>query len=53
MIEYKIWQYPRGNNPGGVLQTECIPAISTSNWQNNCFLIEIYEQQKTGEVPRA
>jgi hypothetical protein len=40
-IEYRFLQYPRGVNGGGMLDvTEC-PTISTSSWQNNCFLIEI------------
>ena len=39
--EYKFFQYPRGDNGGGVLDVEVCPTISTSSWQNNCFLIEI------------
>lgn len=41
----KMWQYPRGVNPGGVLNIDYCPTISTSSWQNNCFLIEIYEDK--------
>lgn len=39
--EFKFYQYPRGVNPGGVLKVQCCPTISTSSWENNCFLIEI------------
>ena len=43
-----MYQYPRGVNMGGVLNTEYCPTISTSSWQNNCFLIEInYEDKDT------
>lgn len=41
MKEYKMFQYPRGNNRGGVLNTDICPTISCSSWENNCFLIEI------------
>lgn len=47
-IEYKFLQYPRGANRGGVLDVEICPTISCSSWENNCFLIEIYEEQKVG-----
>lgn len=36
-----MYQYPRGVNEGGVLNTDICPTISCSSWQNNCFLIEI------------
>jgi site-specific DNA-cytosine methylase len=42
-MRYKFFQYPRGVNKGGVLNTEICPTISTSSWENNCFLIEIEE----------
>lgn len=41
MIEYKFWQYPRGANKGGVLNTDICPTISCSSWESNCLLIEI------------
>jgi hypothetical protein len=41
MKTYKMFQYPRGVNEGGVLNTDICPTISCSSWQNNCFLIEI------------
>lgn len=51
MKEHKMYQYPRGLNPGGVLNTDICPTISCSSWQNNCFLIEIiYEQQEVGDA---
>jgi hypothetical protein len=46
--EYKFLQYPRGANRGGVLDVEICPTISCSSWENNCFLIEIYEEQEVG-----
>lgn len=42
-MRYKFYQYPRGVNKGGVLNTEICPTISCSSWENNCFLIEIEE----------
>ena len=42
-MRYKFFQYPRGVNKGGILNTEICPTISTSSWENNCFLIEIEE----------
>lgn len=41
---YKFLQYPRGMNKGGVLDVEICPTISCSSWENNCFLIEIYDK---------
>lgn len=42
-MQYKFYQYPRGANKGGILKTEICPTISTSSWENNCFLIEIMQ----------
>lgn len=42
-MRYKFFQYPRGVNKGGVLNTEICPTISCSSWENNCFLIEIQD----------
>jgi hypothetical protein len=51
MKTYKMFQYPRGANRG-VLNTDICPTISCSSWQNNCFLIEIEdEQQETDTAP--
>ena len=36
-------------NKGGVLNTEICPIISTSSWENNCFLIEIHDGQETDD----
>lgn len=44
-MEYKMYQYPRGVNEGGVLNTDICPTISCSSWQNNCFLIEIEDER--------
>lgn len=43
MTNYNIYQYPRGNNDGGRLNTDVCPAITTRSWPYNCFLIEEYE----------
>lgn len=40
---YKFYQYPRGDNKGGVLDVDVCPTISCNSWQHNCFLIEISE----------
>lgn len=48
-MRYKFFQYPRGVNKGGVLNTEICPTISTSSWENNCFLIEIYDGQEADD----
>lgn len=52
-MEYKLWQYPRGANKGGVLNIDISPTISTSSWENNCLLIEIYEQENICDSPPA
>jgi hypothetical protein len=44
VIEYRFYQYPRGDNRGGVLDVDICPTISCSSWQHNCFLIEIYKE---------
>lgn len=43
MVEYKFYQYPRGVNKGGVLNTQVCPTISCSSWENNCLLLEMEE----------
>lgn len=48
MRAYDMFQYPRGVNEGGVLNTDICPTISCSSWQHNCFLIEI-EDEENGE----
>ena len=45
-MEYKMLQYPRGVNRGGVLDIEYCPTISCSSWQNNCLLVEIKEDER-------
>lgn len=44
MKEYRMYQYPRGDNDGGILNTDTCPTISSSSWQTNCFLIEIEDE---------
>lgn len=44
---YRMYQYPRGVNKGGVLDVDICPTISCSSWQNNCLLIEVlYESDR-------
>ena len=46
----KILQYPRGvNKGGGVISVNYCPTISTSSFQNNCFLI-VYEKKDNSEI---
>ena len=45
-MKVTIYQYPRGNNNGGILKTDTLPTISSSSFQNNVFLITYYEQHK-------
>ena len=45
-MEYRMYQYPRGVNKGGILNIEYCPTISRSSWQNNCLLIEIKEDER-------
>lgn len=52
MKRYKFYQYPRGQNNGGVLDVEICPTISCSSWQYNCFLIEYEEVQDMAQTPR-
>lgn len=42
---YKMYQYPRGVNRGGILDVDICPTISCSSWEHNCLLIEIYEAE--------
>lgn len=44
-MKYRMYQYPRGVNKGGVLNIEYCPTISRSSWQNNCLLIEFIEDE--------
>ena len=45
-MKYKMLQYPRGVNKGGVLDINYCPTISCSSWENNCVLIEIIDDDK-------
>ena len=45
-MEYRMYQYPRGVNKGGVLNIEYCPTISRSSWENNCLLVEIKEDER-------
>lgn len=43
MTNYDFYQYPRGNNDGGRLDTDVCPTVTTNAWQHNVFLIEEYD----------
>ena len=43
MINRNLYQYPRGNNDGGELDTGVCPTVTNKAWQQNVFLIEEYE----------
>lgn len=43
MIRYAFYQYPRGENNGGVIGTDLCPTLTVCSWQNNCFLIKEYD----------
>lgn len=45
-MEYKMYQYPRGVNNGGLLNIDYCPTISCSSWENNCLLVEIKEDER-------
>jgi DNA (cytosine-5)-methyltransferase 1 len=36
----KMFQYPRGENKGGILEVDACPTITTCSWENNCMLVE-------------
>ena len=42
-MKVTIYQYPRGSNRGGFLDTDICPTISCSSFQHNCFLVICYE----------
>ena len=49
-MRYKMLQYPRGVNRGGLLNIDYCPTISQSSWQNNCVLIEIMDDESDTEA---
>lgn len=44
--EIKMARYPHGFFDGGVFDCEILPTLTTSDFQNNNFLIEIYEDEE-------
>lgn len=42
-MNFDFYQYPRGFNDGGRLNTAICPTVSTYSWPQNVFLIEEYE----------
>lgn len=40
MTNHDLYQYPRGNNDGGRLDTDVCPTVTINAWQHNVFLIE-------------
>lgn len=43
MTDHDPYQYPRGNNDGGILGTDVCPTVTINSWQQNVFLIEEYD----------
>ena len=43
MNNYDFYQYPRGNNDGGLLGSTVCPTVTINSWQQNVFLIKEYE----------
>ena len=39
----KMIRYPHGWNRGGIWENEYAPAITTSAWENNNLVMEIYD----------
>lgn len=43
---YRFIQYPRGDNKGGVLDTDICPTITVCSWQHNVLLMEKEEDDE-------
>jgi hypothetical protein len=43
MNNHCFYQYPRGENKGGILDTDLCPTITINAWEQNVFLIKKYE----------
>ena len=43
MINYDLYQYPRGFNDGGILGADIAPTVTINAWQQNVFLIKEYD----------
>lgn len=43
IMNLDFYQYPRGENEGGRLNTTICPTITICSWPCNCFLIEEYD----------
>lgn len=53
MLHHKFYQYPRGDNRGGLIAPSCStgdkgstvvsPTITLNSWQHNCFLVLEYD----------
>ena len=43
MNNYCFYQYPRGENKGGILDADLCPTITINAWEQNVFLIKKYE----------
>lgn len=54
MKKVLLYQYPMGHNKGGILSLDYLPTITTSSFENNLYLIEIYEEGnlRNGTVKR-
>ncbi len=43
MTNHDFYQYPRGNNDGGILGADIAPTVTINAWQHNVFLIKEYD----------
>lgn len=43
-------RYPHGWNVGGIWDNEYAPAITTSAWESNNFLVEVYADRESAEA---
>ena len=46
MKDAMIIRYPHGWNRGGLFENDYAPAVTTSAWEHNNLLMEIYEEDK-------
>lgn len=43
MTNHDLYQYPRGFNDGGILDTDVCPTVTINALQQNVFLIKEYD----------
>lgn len=53
MKDAMIIRYPHGWNRGGLFENDYAPAVTTSAWEHNNLLMEVYEEDKDIRLRRA